>query len=259
LVSRFHVPSDRPLWVIERASLTTTTGQILSGSRRMRDWVPDTAGAGGFAVAEEGVGRVEFDSACDWTDTAVRHRLCADTGWRTPYTWMDGGRWNPVVGASRTWGVLHAWNGSDSVLREQAGVVSTVRAPQGISVVLAERVAARVFDPGAAPDETRLVLADVHGGLWVEGEEPVAAAARPEPGPSVSVSVHHAGLRLHMPRAGRVQVQVVAADGRAAPVVFDRNLSEGIHDAELEHGGAGIAVVRLDGRVVGRAVLLPRR
>jgi hypothetical protein len=225
----------------------------------VRDWVPDSAGPGGFAVAEEGVGRVEFDSVCDWTDTSDRGRLCADTGWSMPYTWLDGGRWNPVVGASRTSGVLHAWNGSDSVLREQGGDVSTVRAPQGISVVLAERVAARVFDPGAAPGETRLVLADAHGGLWVEGVEPVAAAARQGSEPAAVVSVQRGGLRLHLPSGGRVQVQVLGADGRAAPVVFDRNLSEGIHEAALDHGPAGIAVVRLDGRVVGRAVLLPMR
>ncbi len=258
-VARFHLSDDRPLWIIERGGVATSSGMVLPASRRMRDWLPDSSESGGFAIAEEDVGRVEFDSGCDWRDTAVRDRMCADTGWSMSYTWLDRGSWNPVVGASRTEGVLHAWNGSDSVLREQAGEISTVRAPQGISVVLAERVAARVFDPGAAPGQTRLVLSDAHGGLWVEGNGPGSSVLRPGSGSATVVSVGNDGLRLELPRAGRVRVAVVDAGGRTVSVVLDRNLSKGTHVERMDRRASGIVVVRLDGRTIGTTVLLPAR
>lgn len=259
LVAQFHLSGDRPLWVVERASLATTTGQVLTQDWRLRDWVPDSVGSGGFAIAEDVVGRVAFDSACDWRQVEVRDRGCPGEGWSLVYTWMGEGEWNPVVGASRTAGTLHAWNGSDSVLREGIGGRSTVHAPPGISVVLAERVSARVFDPGAAPGETRLVLADAHGGLWVEGERPGTSVSGTGTGASAAVGVRNDGLRLDVPRAGRVRVVVLDAGGRTTSLVLDRHLPAGTHVERFDRRVSGIVVVRLDGRVLGTTVLLPSR
>jgi hypothetical protein len=259
LVAQFHLSGDRPLWVIERASLVTTAGQILPESWRLRDWVADSAGPGGFAIAEDVVGRVEFDSTCDWSKVEVRDARCVTTGFSSWFQWMHRGEWNPVVGASRTAGILHAWNGGDSVLRMGTGERSTVHAPSGVSVVLAERVSARVFDPGAAPGESRLVLADAHGGLWVEGEVPGTSVSGPRKGTPAVVTVRNGVLRLDVPRAGRVRVVVLDPGGRTTSVVLDRPLPAGIHLESFDRRAPGIVVVRLDGGVIGTTVLLPSR